>query len=517
MCRSTMPFSAASSPHKQRTTSQRPPSTFPTTGQRSAAPESSIRKGLWCVPGIDARGADPWSSRVLVGLLCACREHLCMLIERTDKEWTLCTLNLSFANPPAGESILCPVLRAIHVPDGRAWQAHRPGLCREPGPTWSPFCLGCSPAARPRPSFLLPLLQLASPVQPLSHSSLSLNLPSFSFFLSVCRSVCLPACPCLAPVSTFSLVASLSLCFISLSLSFLFSCLSLSLLSLCLSVPFCHSPSVSVSVSLFVSPLSLSLSLSSLCPLSVSPCLSVCLCLAASGLPPCVCVSLSVSLSLFLSLSVPLLLSVALPFCLFVLCPYVSRSLCPCVCLAFCLYVSLSLSVRLSISLSSFVSFCLSCLFRLLSPPSCRRPPLYLFRLGPFLSCRSSPPLSVPIGSAAFAFLAAFLTLYVLQCSGSSGTALFDLLFLCFSGWRQRETDNKSCRRRVRKRWSRSAWIASRRRQCQGRNCRLEGNSWEKSRPGKKGIGALTCQGGSRAWRDWDAPLTKKSEGANET
>ena len=72
-----------------------------------------------------------------MGLLCACREHLCILIERTDKEWALCTLNLSFANPPAGESILCPVLRAIHVPDGRAWQAHRPAPAALPSSTCS--------------------------------------------------------------------------------------------------------------------------------------------------------------------------------------------------------------------------------------------------------------------------------------------------------------------------------------------------------------------------------------------
>lgn len=44
-----------------------------------------------------------------------CGKHLRMLIERTDKEWTLCTFNLSFANPPAGESVLRPILRPVHV------------------------------------------------------------------------------------------------------------------------------------------------------------------------------------------------------------------------------------------------------------------------------------------------------------------------------------------------------------------------------------------------------------------
>ena len=112
-----------------------------------ASPKSSIPKGLRRLPGIDARSADTWSFRALVDLLCSCGQHLCMLIERTDKEWTLCTLNLSFANPPAGESVLRPILRPVHVWDGRAWQTHRPGLCGGPGPTRGHIFLGCSPAA----------------------------------------------------------------------------------------------------------------------------------------------------------------------------------------------------------------------------------------------------------------------------------------------------------------------------------------------------------------------------------
>ena len=109
---------------------------------------SSIPKGLRRLPGIGARGADTWSFRVLVGLLCSYGKHLRMLIERTDKGWTLCTFNLSFANPPAGESVLRPILRPVHVWDGRAWQTHRPGLCGGPGPTRGPIFLGCSPAAK---------------------------------------------------------------------------------------------------------------------------------------------------------------------------------------------------------------------------------------------------------------------------------------------------------------------------------------------------------------------------------